>query len=445
MVALRADDDSRPVVAHVNYMYFASTQSFIYFYLSKFRRTRPVCLTRAPESPSIRRNLPESLAPDFYLYGAEDQGNEMSGPLWSAGLALRRVLTRCPPRIAVPVLNALHRRIVPHFRRDDDPERYVRWVVSILERRRARILHAYFGPVAWRMLEAKRRLGIPMVVSFLGDDVAPTLGAWWWWLVRQGPGEVDWPARLRELFEEADLLLVEGPYLRQRLVGLGCAPDKVAVQRIALPLDEMPPVCAGAKRSRGKRVILFAARLCEQKGALYALEAIARLWSERQDFEFRIVGDDTLTDGSYASRVRAAARSRKLRDCVRMLGFLNRDEYLREIAGADIFLHPSITDKDGYGEGGAPTAILEAQALGVPVVATTHCDIPNVTVDGETALLVPERDAAALVDALRILLEDPQRCERMGAAGRRFIEEHHDASKEAVLLEDRYETLLAPS
>jgi colanic acid/amylovoran biosynthesis glycosyltransferase len=344
--------------------------------------------------------------------------------------------------VAVPALKAIHSVVVPRLRWDVDPGRYVDWVAAILERRRARILHAYFGPLAWRMLEVKRRLGLPLVVSFLGDDVGPQIGSWWWWLVQTGTEKPDWSARIRDVFAGADLCLVEGPYLRQRLIDLGCPPEKVATQRIALPLDDLPAPRSKPSRDDGVCVILFAARFCEQKGALYALDAVARLWANRRDIEFRLIGDDTLTDGSYASRVYASIRAHRLRGCVRMLGFLNRADYLRELANADIFLQPSITDDEGYSEGGAPTTILEAQALGVPVVSTLHCDIPNVTIDGETALLVPERDDAALATALVTLIDDPELRTRMGRAGRRFIEERHDIVREAVLLEERYAALL---
>jgi colanic acid/amylovoran biosynthesis glycosyltransferase len=81
----------------------------------------------------------------------------------------------------------------------------------------------------------------------------------------------------------------------------------------------------------------------------------------------------------------------------------------------------------------------------MPVVSTYHCDIPNVTLPGESALLVPEHDVDALADALRTLMDEPDRWEPMGRAGRRHVEELHDVVKEAHRLEDRYLTLLGQS
>jgi colanic acid/amylovoran biosynthesis glycosyltransferase len=230
--------------------------------------------------------------------------------------------------------------------------------------------------------------------------------------------------------------------MRQRLIDLGGDPARIAVQRIALPLASFPTPSPRDTRNGDKAVILFAGRFCEQKGAEYAVDAVAQLAAERSDFEFRVIGDETLTDGRYAAKVYAALRHPRLRGCVRLLGFLNHADYLRELRAADVFLHPSIVDTDGASEGGAPTTILEAQALGVPVVSTRHCDIPNVTVDGESALLVGERDSAALAAALRQLLDDPDRRTRMGQAGRRFVAEWHDVAREAPRLEDHYFALL---
>jgi colanic acid/amylovoran biosynthesis glycosyltransferase len=434
--------DERPVVAQVNYLYFLSTQSFIYFYLAHLRRYRPICLTRAPESPVIDREIPEPLARDFHIYG-DQLSPGWRRTVWSTGLLVRRALTRLPPNLARPALGALNDWIVPWLRPDTDPERYVDWAGDILTRERARLIHAYFGPVGWRMLALKRRLGLPLVVTFLGDEIAPQLAPWWWWFVGRAGETPDWPARLRELLAGGDLFLVEGPFLRQQVIDLGCPPEKVVVQRIALPLGEMPsPVPAPHARPNGKLVILFAGRFCERKGVLDALDAVARVWAERRDIEFRMIGDDTLTDGNYAARVYDAIRTLRLQDCVRLLGFVGHDVYLRELAAADVFLHPSLVDDDGLSEGGAPTTILEAQALGIPVVATLHCDIPNVTIPGESALLVPERDPAALADALRQLLDDPDRRARMGHAGRAFVAAHHDIARAAPLLEERYDALL---
>lgn len=431
-------EGARPTVGHVNYSFFHSTQSFIYHYLVALRRVRSICLTRTPESGAIRDAVPAPLAGDLYPYRP---GRGARSSLWSGGLAARRLMTRLPPRVAEPALGLVNGRIAGRVRNDVDPRRYLDWAEGVLRHRGARLLHAYFGPVAWRALELRRRLSLPLVVTFLGDDVAPSVAPWWSWWIREGSEALDWPARMRELFAEGDLFLAEGPHLRQALIDYGCPPEKVELQRMALPLARLPFRPRRA-RADGKAVIVFAGRFCEQKGVLYALEAASELRREGRDFELRLIGDDTMTDGSYAARVHSYIRKEGLQDCVRPLGFLNGEQCLREMGRGDVFLHPSVVDADGRGEGGAPTTILEAQALGMPVVSTLHCDIPYVTRPGESALLVPERDGSALAEALRTVLDDPGRWEEMGRAGRRHVEERHDIVREARRLEHAYLALI---
>jgi len=433
---------ARAVVAHVNYFFFHSTQSYIHFYLTRFRRTRPVVLTRTPESPRIDPTIPRALTGDFYQYGQAH--HPLKRHVYGMGLIVRRLLARMPPRISDPLLQALHRRIVPRLRPEADGTRYLAWASDILSSRRAQLIHAYYGPVGWRMLALKRRLHVPLIVSFLGDDVAIRVADWWSWWIADGKETPDWPVRLAELLAEGDLFLAEGPVLRRRLLELGAPPERVLLQRIAIPVAEMP-FRARVPRTGERPVILFAGRFAEQKGLVYALDAVRALRQERRDFEFRIVGDETLTDGTYASRIHADVRRHRLGDCVRMLGFLNRRDYIREMERADIFLHPSVTALDGASEGGAPTTILEAQASGLPVVSTYHCDIPYVTVPDQSALLVPERQSGDLARALGWLLDHGERWADMGRAGRAHVERYHDADREAPALEARYLSLLEKS
>jgi len=433
---------SKPVVAHVNYHFFPSTQTFIYFYLSRFQAIHPICLTSSPESKSFRSEIPAPFAEDYYLYDTHRPNPLFDAMVRMRDRTIRRILTRLPPRVASRLLAFTHRRILPLLRSGADVVDYLDWGEDILRRRKVCLIHAYFGPIGWRLLALKRKLNLPLVVSFLGDEITSELKPWDSWWIQSGSRKPDWPRRLRELAVEADLLLAEGPFLRQRLIGLGCPPEKVHVQRIAIPVGKMP-FQPRKPRHDEKVIIVFAGRFVEQKGLLYALEAVRELWRERRDFEFRIIGDEKLTGGEYAVRVYSYIRDSHLEDCVRLLGFLNHQDYLLQMRQGDLFVHPSVMAADGASEGGAPTTILEAQALGMPIVSTYHCDIPNITVPGRSALLVPERDSKALAQALRSLLDHSERWEEMGRAGREHVERFHNIDKEVPALEDKYLQLLA--
>jgi colanic acid/amylovoran biosynthesis glycosyltransferase len=126
----------------------------------------------------------------------------------------------------------------------------------------------------------------------------------------------------------------------------------------------------------------------------------------------------------------------------KLLGFLNYTEYLNEIQKADIFIHPSVTASDGDSEGGAPTSILEAQAMGMPIISTTHADIPNIVVSGKSALLSPERNSKELANDINYLLDNQNLWGEMGKIGREFVQKYHNINQEIVSLEEHYKGLL---
>jgi colanic acid/amylovoran biosynthesis glycosyltransferase len=112
----------------------------------------------------------------------------------------------------------------------------------------------------------------------------------------------------------------------------------------------------------------------------------------------------------------------------------------QEYSQAHVFVLASHTDSHGETEG-VPTALLEAQACGLPVVSTRHAGIPGV-LDGKSGFLVPERDSELLAERLLWLIGHPEGWERMGRAGRAFVEQEYNAKIQAARLESIYEKLI---
>ena len=101
----------------------------------------------------------------------------------------------------------------------------------------------------------------------------------------------------------------------------------------------------------------------------------------------------------------------------------------------------SITAQNGNTEASAPVAILEAQATGLPVISSYHADIPEVVVDGKSALLAPERDVETLAKHLEYLVEHPDVWGAMGRAGREHVEQEYDVMVQVGKLEKIYDGL----
>lgn len=157
------------------------------------------------------------------------------------------------------------------------------------------------------------------------------------------------------------------------------------------------------------------ARLAEQKGQRYLLEAAALVVARRPDTRFVLVGDGELRD-----ELEAQARSLGLGDHVQFTGA--RADVPELLASFDVFAFPSLFE-------GFCVAVIEAQAAGVPVVATPVGGIRETVVHGETGLLVPPRDPAALAEAIVRLLDSPDEARRLAGEARRQVRERFSETR----------------
>ena len=256
----------------------------------------------------------------------------------------------------------------------------------------ATVLHTHFGHVGWFDHRAARRLGLRHIVSFYGFDVGR--------IPRDDPR---WLSRYRDLFAEAAAILCEGPHMAADIVALGADPAQVHVHRLGVDLSRLPGFRERSAPVHGALRLLLAGSFREKKGFPDAMEAIGILVRSGVDVRATLVGDGPDGSPEKARIVEAIARN-DLGERVTLAGFRPHAWLLEQAEEHDVFLSPSVTATDGDTEGGAPVAIIEMAAIGLPVLSTRHCDIPNVLGEENAALLVPERDPGALADACRRLL-----------------------------------------
>ncbi|MFL6013615.1 MAG: glycosyltransferase [Gaiellaceae bacterium] len=174
----------------------------------------------------------------------------------------------------------------------------------------------------------------------------------------------------------------------------------------------------------GMRVVGTVARLAEQKGQTYLLQAAEKLASRRDDVEFVIAGD-----GEVRSQLEEEARRRGLDDRVHFLG--HRDDVPEVLRAFDVFALPSNFE-------GMCFAVAEALAVEVPVVATDVGGVAQSVVHGETGLLVQPRDPDALAESIARLLDDRGEAARFGRAGRKRVERLYGLSEMAAATERLY-------
>ena len=186
-----------------------------------------------------------------------------------------------------------------------------------------------------------------------------------------------------------------------RLKSMGCPGEKITVSRMGVDLARftLRPV----KVPGTSLQIISVARLTEKKGLHVAIEACRQLKARGVDFRYRI-----LCIGPWERRLRTLIEQYQLEDYVDMPGFKPSHEVKVMLDEADVFLLPSVTGADGDMEG-IPVALMEAMAVGIPVVSTVHSGIPELIQSDYSGWLVPENNAPALADRLAAFSEiDPQ-------------------------------------
>ncbi len=163
----------------------------------------------------------------------------------------------------------------------------------------------------------------------------------------------------------------------------------------------------------GRPVLLTIGRLTEQKGHRYLLAALPGLLKTWPELCCLFVGEGELEDA-----LQRRARELGVERACRFVGV--RADIADILAAADLFVLPSLSE-------GFPFVLLEALAMGCPVVASRVNGIPELIEEGKTGLLVPARDPHSLARAILKLLSDPAAASRMGAAGRTVVREQFTA------------------
>lgn len=310
--------------------------------------------------------------------------------------------------------------------------RHLNYQISVGREAGAQLVHSHFGNVAWTNLGAVRQLNAKHVVTFYGFDVNK--------LPTQSPV---WRQRYNELFEEVGLVLCEGSHMAKCIVALGCPAEKVKVQHLGVDVESIE--FSPRQWQPGEPLkVLIAASFREKKGVPYAIEALGLLGKE-VPVELTLIGDagaDLASQREKQNILDALERS-GLAGNARLLGYQSHETLFREAYRHHIFLSPSVTASDGDTEGGAPVTLIEMAASGMPIVSTTHCDIPEIVQHGVTGLLAAERDVNGLVCHLKWFVEHPEKWHDILATGRRHVEQEYDLHAQGEKLVAWYKTLMS--
>ncbi len=224
-------------------------------------------------------------------------------------------------------------------------------------------------------------------------------------------------AALAEVFSKVDLIHCVSDDMRRTVEALGAPPERILVNRPAVPVHEFSSLRRAAPDESGTLLrVLSIGRLHWKKGLDDGLRAMAALRQQGVDVAYRIVGE-----GSEREKLTFLIDQLDLNREVQLLGVRNQEQVRDELAAADVLLLPSLSE-------GISNAALEAMAAGRAVVSTDCGGMSEIIHDGENGFVVAIGDVAAMADRLRQLDDDPALRQRLGVAAAATADQDLDLS-----------------
>lgn len=378
-------------VAFLLYEFPSPTQTFVVDQLENL-------LARGTDVLVFVRRRPYTIATAAPLHAVYDRiewrrrtidlGDESE---WSRGAQSMRLVGRAVRALARSPVETL--RLLQRVRAQPGPLR--RRLATLLHAlpfagRGIDLLHVHFTWSGWEWERLAQALGVPLVVSVYGADVSLA--------------DADAADRNRALFAHADAILCSSRYLEQLTLAQGAPAERTRVLHPAIDCNFFSPDATA--HVADPPVVLSVARLHWKKAHADGVRVIQRLRATGATFRWRIVGS-----GPEEASLRALVRANGIGDRVEFTGTLERSAVRDAMRSATLFFLPSLHEEFGV-------AAAEAQACGLPVVATRVGGIPEVVEDGESGMLLAAGDVDAMARALGTLLADPALRAEMGANGR---------------------------
>lgn len=288
------------------------------------------------------------------------------------------------------------------------------WELAIrksFKKHRIQKVYAEFGPTGVLVLPICKKMNIPLIVNFHGNDISSY--------------EIldKYKDQYKELFHYAESIVVVSRLMKQLVIELGapvekivytpCAPDD-SFFRIAPEFTEKSVVAVG--------------RFVEKKAPHCTILAFKKVLETIPDAKLYMCGD-----GPLLPVCRHLIDYYKLNGSISLLGVTSPDKIRDIFAKAWGFVQHSITAADGDMEG-TPVGVLEASAAALPVISTKHAGIPDVVQDGVTGLLVDECDVDGMAENMIKILSDREYAMRLGRQGRDFVAENFAMEKHMAVL-----------
>ena len=276
------------------------------------------------------------------------------------------------------------------------------------------IVHFEFGTLAHSFSDIKDYIKCKVSSSFRGYD-----------LNYVGLDDSDYYTRVWDNLDGFHFL---GEDLKRRAINRGY--NNTGVHALIAPAVDTGLFQPKSKYATdGKLNIVSVGRLTWKKGYEFALQAMTLLKKRGIPFSYKIVGA-----GAHKQAIQFAISELGLNSDVELLGLLPKNEIAAVLKGADVFLHPAVSE-------GFSNAVIEAQAIGLPVIATSADGLSENIENGVTGLIVPVYDAEAIAEKLQWCFDNRQQLPYMGKAGVERVKRLFTIDEQIKKFEQFYNTL----
>jgi glycosyltransferase involved in cell wall biosynthesis len=278
-------------------------------------------------------------------------------------------------------------------------------------------LHAHFGSdAASAAMLASRATGIPFSFTAHAKDIFHEAVG----------GEL-----LRRKIAEAGFVVTVSEYNRRHLVNLAGKDSEKKIVRLYNGID-LERFQADWSIPRDPALVLGVGRLQEKKGFHHLIDACRLLRDAATPFRCQIIGE-----GPERESLTRSIANFGLQEWVTLSGAQPQEELLKTLQRATLFVLPCIIGANGDRDA-LPTVLLEAMAIGLPVISTNLVGIPEIVDHGKTGLLAAPGDAMELAETIRLMLTQPKLRETFARAGIAKLNQLFDLRKNVPILKEMF-------
>ena len=242
--------------------------------------------------------------------------------------------------------------------------------------------------------------------------------------------------KIKQILTSCDAFFLNTTFAKKQLIDLGCPEKKIHIIPQATNVEDFPY----SDRKIGKDnpvVILSVGRLSIEKGFHITVNAIAKLVKKHPSIQYRIIGS-----GTEEANLRQQIDGLELSNNVTIFGAVSTEILQKQYTHAHIFILPSIDFRDGSHTETQGVVLQEAQASGIPVIASRTGGIPEIIKDGQTGLLFEEGDSQQLSEKIDSLINDRSLYSSLQKQGRKDVEENYSVEAISKRLTSIYEKIL---